>query len=98
MINLLKDLCELNGTSGNEAAVREYILEQIKGYAQCSVDNMGNIIAFRKGKKTPEHKIMLDAHMDEVGFIVTYIDDDGFLSFDTVGGVLIAKVINLFSK
>ena len=52
---MLKTLCDLNGTSGNEAAVRDYILEQIQPYCTtCTVDAMGSVIAFKKGKRTPE--------------------------------------------
>ena len=69
---MLKTLCDLNGTSGNEAAVRDYILEQIQPYCTtCTVDAMGSVIAFKKGKRTPEKRVMLSAHMDEVGFIIT---------------------------
>ena len=68
---MLKTLCDLNGTSGNEAAVRAYILEQIQPYCTtCTVDAMGSVIAFKKGKRTPEKRVMLSAHMDEVGFAI----------------------------
>ena len=53
MNTVLKTLCDLNGTSGNEAAVRDYILEQIQPYCTtCTVDAMGSVIAFKKGKRT----------------------------------------------
>lgn len=87
MLDLLKKLCVLDAPSGSENKVREFILNEIKDYAECSVDNMGNIIAFKKGAKTPEKKIMIDAHMDEVGFIITSVDDNGFLRFTTLGGI-----------
>lgn len=87
MLETLKTLCELNGTSGREDDVREYILERIEGKCKIKVDPLGNIIAFKKGKKQPKNKVMLSAHMDEVGFIVTYITDEGYLRFDTVGGI-----------
>ncbi len=87
MFDTLKTLCELNGTSGREHAVREYIIEQIKDYAGYSVDKLGNIIAFKRGKEVPKNKIMLDAHMDEVGLIVTSVQSDGTLTFAEVGGV-----------
>ena len=60
MFDNLKELCLLNGTSGNEDAVREYIINEIKDYAEYHIDNLGNIIAFKKGKKVPQKKIMLD--------------------------------------
>jgi len=87
MLDSIKALCELNAPSGGEAPVREYILSQIKDYAECKVDVLGNIIAFKKGKKPAKTKLMLCAHMDEVGFIVTGINDDGTLSFSAIGGV-----------
>ena len=75
---MLKTLCDLNGTSGNEAAVRDYILEQIQPYCTtCTVDAMGSVIAFKKGKRTPEKRVMLSAHMDEVGFIITGATEAG---------------------
>jgi len=87
MLDLLKKLCLLDAPSGSEDSVREFIINQIKDYAEYSVDNMGNIIAFKKGAKTPDKKIMIDAHTDEVGFIVTSVDDNGFLRFTTLGGI-----------
>lgn len=87
MFETLKALCELNGTSGREEKVREFILGRIKGKCEYKIDPLGNIIAFKKGKKTASNKVMLTAHMDEVGFIITYITDDGFLRFDSVGGI-----------
>ena len=84
---MLKDLCLLNGTSGDEDSVREYIIEKIKPYCTYEVDALGSIIAFKKGKKTPSKKVSINAHMDEVGFIVTGITDEGYLRFSTVGGI-----------
>ncbi len=85
MLELIKNLCSLDGVSGNEDAVRERIIELIDGHCEYTVDNLGNIIAFKKGKSRPANKIMLDAHMDEVGLIATYITDDGLIKFDTIG-------------
>lgn len=88
MTEELKRLCSLPGVSGREDAVREYILAQIESCADSvSVDAMGNVIAFVKGKKAAESgkKLMLCAHMDEVGIIVTEITDDGYLKFDFIG-------------
>lgn len=87
MIELLKELCLINGISGGEEKVRDYIIEQIKGFCEYEIDNLGSIIAFKKGAKTPDKRIMVSAHMDEVGFIVNYINDDGSLEFTSVGGV-----------
>lgn len=84
---LLKKLCELNGPSGNEDAVRDFILSEIAPYCDAKVDQMGNIIAFKKGEEAPKYKVMLDAHMDEVGVIVSSITGDGFIKFEAVGGI-----------
>lgn len=87
MNELLKQLCMCDGTSGDEGTVREFVIEQIKDYCQYKVDNLGNVIAFKKGKNTPSKKVLIDAHLDEVGLIITHIDVDGFLRFTTVGGI-----------
>lgn len=98
---MLKKLCMLNSASGDERAVREFIIEQIKDFCEYEVDNLGSIIAFKKGEKTPDKKVMFAAHMDEVGFIITDIDDEGYLSFAPVGGidtkVVADRVLNINS-
>ncbi len=93
MLEYLKELCLLDGTSGREEKIREYILSKIEGKCEYTVDPMGNILAEMKGKSASKNKVMLSAHMDEVGFIVTYICDNGFLKFSSVGGVD-SKVVN----
>ena len=88
MLNEIKTLCALPGVSGFEDGVRDYILQQAKSYAdQVTVDDMGNLILFKKGAKSTGNKLMLCAHMDEVGLMVTSITDEGYLKFDFVGGV-----------
>lgn len=87
MKELLKELCLINGTSGDEILVRQAIIEKIKDFCDYRVDNLGNLIAFCKGKKTSDKKLMIAAHTDEVGFIVTYINSDGTLCFNEVGGI-----------
>lgn len=88
MINLIEELCAILGTSGDEENVCEFIKEQIKTHVdKMHVDNMGNLIAFKKGKKTPENKILVCAHMDEVGFIIKSITDDGMIKFGCCGGI-----------
>lgn len=85
---LLEKLCLTNGISGDENTVREIILSEIKDYCEkVEIDNLGNIIAFKKGNASPSKKLMISAHMDEVGFIVTNITENGFLKFSTVGGI-----------
>lgn len=90
---MLKDLCLLNGTSGREEAVRNYIIEKIKDKCEYSVDPLGSVIAFKKGKKAPDKKVLVAAHTDEVGFIITDITDDGYLRFAPVGGIDAAVVL-----
>lgn len=87
LIKRLEELCVLDGISGDEGKVRDYIIEAIKGKCEYSVDPLGSIIAFKKGRQTPKHKLLFSAHMDEVGLIVTHICSDGSLKFAEVGGV-----------
>lgn len=87
-MDLLKRLCLANGVSSGEQAVRDIILDEIKDCAdEVNVDKSGNIIAFKKGKERAKNKLLLSAHMDEVGFIVTGVNSDGTLSVDEVGGI-----------
>ncbi len=87
MIDTIKELSLLCGTSGRETKVREYIISKIDGKCDWHEDALGNIIAFKKGEKEASHKVMLDAHTDEVGVIVTFITSDGMLKFSPVGGI-----------
>ena len=88
MLELLKELCRLNGVSGAEDPVRNFIQTQAQPYADSlRSDALGNLIVFKRGKKSTENKLLLAAHMDEVGVIVTRITEEGFLKFDFVGGV-----------
>ena len=88
MLNTLKELCLLNGVSGNEDEVCRYLTTKAAPHAtRFYTDSTGNLIVFKKGKKSTGNKLMLAAHMDEVGIIVTHITDGGFLKFDFVGGV-----------
>jgi endoglucanase len=88
MVELLRDLCTLDGVSGVEDEVRDYILKKVRPLAEeVRVDPLGNVLAFRKGKKSTGKRVMLCAHMDEVGFIITDITEDGYLKFSSLGGV-----------
>ncbi len=83
----LKELSQLNGVSGNEGEVRRFIIEQINPHVKdIRIDKIGNIIAYKEGKKT-ETKIMVSAHMDEVGLLVNSIDSQGLLGFTLVGDI-----------
>ena len=85
---LVKELSAINGASGDEKKVREKIISLLPADVKYTVDNLGNLIVEKKGGASPAKKLMVAAHMDEVGFIVTHIDDDGSLCFAPVGGVL----------
>jgi endoglucanase len=85
-VSLLSRICEAPGAPGFEKEIRNLVLAELEGLADSvSVDNMGNVIAFKKGKSAAK-KTMAAAHMDEIGFIVTHIDDKGFVRFNPVGG------------
>ncbi|MCH7399386.1 M42 family metallopeptidase [Belliella sp. DSM 107340] len=87
-VTLLKQICEIAGAPGFEKRVRDLIVEVVTPLVdEVILDNMGNVIAVKKSKKNPNSKkIMVAAHMDEIGFIVTHIDDNGFVRFHTLGG------------
>jgi putative aminopeptidase FrvX len=101
-LDILKKLTSLDGVSGDEDRVREYIISQIKDYVDhYFVDTMGNLITFKKGAGSGP-KVMLDAHMDEVGLLITQINSDGLLKFKTIGGiearVLVGKRVRVGEK
>ncbi|WP_026944676.1 M42 family metallopeptidase [Algoriphagus marincola] len=87
-VSLLKDVCEIAGAPGFEKRIRDLIIELVTPYAdEIKTDNLGNVIAVKKGQRNPDGKrVMVAAHMDEIGFIVTHIDENGFLRFHTLGG------------
>lgn len=82
---LLAEICQAPGAPGHEQRIREIVIREVTPLVDdLNIDNMGNITALKKGNK--EKKVMIGAHMDEIGFIVTHIDDNGFLRFHTLGG------------
>jgi len=84
---LLEKLSNACGVSGNEDEIRKIIIDEIKPYAESiKVDRLGNVIAFKPGKSNAK-KILISAHMDEVGFIITKITDKGYLRIKKVGGI-----------
>lgn len=86
-IELLKDICEKPGAPGYEKRIRTLIEAEIKGLAdEVRVDNMGNLIAKVNGSSTDSKSVLVAAHMDEIAFMVTHIDDDGFVRFHILGG------------
>jgi putative aminopeptidase FrvX len=84
---LIRRLTECFGPSGHEAAVRELIRGELPRGAEARVDTMGNLIVHRAGA-AGGRRIMLAAHMDEIGIVVTHVDQKGFLRFGNVGSVL----------
>ena len=84
----LKQLTELNAVSGHEQLMRRTLLEELKSTgAQVSIDRAGNVVAVKKGTADVPKRVMVAAHMDEVGLIVTSATDEGFLRVAPVGGV-----------
>lgn len=84
-IKLLNKTCTIPGAPGFEKRIREFVMKEVKPYVdELKIDNMGNVYAIKKGKA--DKKVMVGAHMDEIGFIVTHIDDKGFIRFHTLGG------------
>jgi len=82
---LLAEICEAPGAPGFEQKIREIVLREVTPLVDhVYTDNMGNVTTIKKGKKNK--KVMIGAHMDEIGFITTHIDDNGFLRFHTLGG------------
>lgn len=95
---ILKELSEAFGVAGCEEEVRGVIIEAIKEYVdEYRVDSIGNLIALRRGTGESKLKVMLAAHMDEVGLMITHIEKDGNLRFRPVGGIddriLLSKVV-----
>ena len=93
MLDHLKALCEISGASGNERSVAEYIQSVISPFCTCELDSMGNLIGTKKGASRPVKRVMLDAHMDEVGVIVTSITEDGFLHIRALGGIHVESLV-----
>ena len=85
----IRELTALPGGSGPEDAVREYLLRALQGREDCDcrVDALGNLIVKKTGRQTPAKSLLITAHMDEVGYLITYIEDSGLLRFAPVGGV-----------
>lgn len=94
MKELLKRLCDLCGTSGREDKVREFIINEIKDYADYRVDGLGTLIVTKKGKNRAKVRVDADAHMDEVGVIAVAANERGFVKFSTVGGIEIPALIS----
>ncbi|MFT7613412.1 MAG: putative aminopeptidase FrvX [Parvicellaceae bacterium] len=84
-VQLLSEICKTPGAPGFEQKVRELVIKEVTPFVDSvETDNMGNVYAIKKGKS--DKKVMIGAHMDEIGFIVTHIDENGFLRFHNLGG------------
>ncbi len=84
-ISLLKKICETPGAPGFEARIRNLVIEEVTSLVdEVHLSSMGNVIAIKKGKE--QKKVMIAAHMDEISFIVTHIDENGFVRFQPLGG------------
>ena len=83
--DLLRSICAAPGVSGFERRIRDLVLDRVRELAdEVSTDNMGNVIAVKKGRE--RKRVMVAAHIDEIGFIVNHIDDKGFIRFLPLGG------------
>lgn len=88
LMKTIQELCLLNGVSSYEDEVRAYLKEKAAPYADgMRVDAMGTLIVFKKGRRATGNKLLLAAHMDEVGLMIKRVTDDGYLKFDCVGGI-----------
>ncbi|MBG9453570.1 peptidase M28 [Lysinibacillus sphaericus] len=101
-LQMFKDLTDANGIAGNERAPREVMKKYIGPYADLvEQDNLGSVIAKKVGDENGP-KIMVAGHLDEVGFMVTQIDDKGFIKFQTVGGwwsqVMLAQRVTITTR
>ena len=100
-LQMFKDLTDANGIAGNERAPREVMKKYIAPYADTvETDNLGSVIAKVGDENGP--KIVVAGHLDEVGFMVTQIDDKGFIKFQTVGGwwsqVMLAQRVTITTR
>lgn len=87
-IMLLKELTQCYGISGYETKVKDLIVENVTDYCDSLIkDSIGNLIALKKGSGTDKKKIMIAAHMDEIGFQVISITSEGFLKVKKLGGI-----------
>ena len=84
-LELLQTICKTPGAPGYEQRIRQLVIKEVEPLVdEIQLDNMGNVLAIKKGKA--EKRAMVAAHMDEIGFVVTHIDDEGFIRFKPLGG------------
>ncbi len=93
-LKLLEKLCNVIAVSGDEGEVRKIVLEEIKPYAdEVKVDALGNVLAVKRGGGKKRLRVMLDAHMDEIGFFIVADDGEGIYRFETVGGIDVRHLV-----
>lgn len=102
-MKLLKELCETPGISGREQAIIDIMIRELKKTTdKVTVDSTGNVVGFKKGKAKNPKKVLIAGHMDEIGFIVSHIDKNGFIRFAHRGGhiprVLISQRVKIYGK
>lgn len=87
-LKLLEKLCNVIAISGDEGEVRKIVLEEVQPFAdEVKVDALGSVLATKAGRGRNRVRVMLDAHMDEVGFMIVADDGEGLYRFETVGGI-----------
>jgi putative aminopeptidase FrvX len=85
---LLEELCAIHAVSGREDAMTAFVRDFVRPRVdELTVDNLGNVVGILRGATNPDYRLMLQAHMDEIGLIVRNITDDGFLLIERIGGV-----------
>ena len=93
-LKLLEKLCNVIAVSGDEGEVRKIVLQEIKPYADdVRVDALGNVLATKNGRGRKRTRVMLDAHMDEVGFMIVDEDGEGLYRFETVCGMDVRHLV-----
>jgi putative aminopeptidase FrvX len=102
-MRLLKELCEESGPPGFEDRIRDIYRREIEPLVdRIETDGLGNVIAIKKGKGKSPRKVMLAGHLDEIGFVVKHVDDEGFLRLQPLGGfdakTLIAKRVRIRNR
>jgi endoglucanase len=93
-LKLLEKLCNIIAVSGDEGEVRKIVLEEIEPHAdEVRVDALGNVLATRRGRGKRRTRVMLDAHMDEVGLMVVADEGEGIYRFETVGSIDVRHLV-----
>lgn len=93
-LKLLEKLCNAIAISGDEGEVRQIVLEEVKPYADhVKIDALGSVLVTKNGSGKKRVRVMLDAHMDEVGFMLVADEGEGIFRFETVGGLDVRQLV-----